>query len=256
MRSLVRRVLTTSLLSAGLVGMATGAAAADTYEVQPGDTLSAIADKLDGVDSWQALHAANEAAVPDPTLIVPGQQLALPGRDVAETHEVEQGETIAGIADEYDHVASWRDLASANGISEPRALRIGTILSLVGETTPAEPAPAEEAPAESTPSGVAAPEAPATPTQGTEPESAPEATTTSGVWDRLAECESNQNWSANSGNGYYGGLQFTLQSWEAVGGTGYPHEASREEQIARAEQLLELQGWGAWPGCSQELGLR
>lgn len=76
------------------------------------------------------------------------------------------------------------------------------------------------------------------------------------VWDRLAECESSGNWSINTGNGYYGGLQFSLASWRAVGGSGYPHQASRAEQIRRAEKLLDLQGWGAWPACSSKLGLR
>jgi len=78
----------------------------------------------------------------------------------------------------------------------------------------------------------------------------------SGVWDRVAECESGGNWSINTGNGYYGGLQFSLSSWRAVGGSGYPHESSRAEQIRRAEMLLDLQGWGAWPSCSRQLGLR
>ena len=77
-----------------------------------------------------------------------------------------------------------------------------------------------------------------------------------GVWDRLAECESGGNWSINTGNGYYGGLQFSLSSWRAVGGSGYPHEHSRAEQINRAERLLDLQGWGAWPTCSRKIGLR
>ena len=76
------------------------------------------------------------------------------------------------------------------------------------------------------------------------------------VWDRLAQCESGGNWSINTGNGYYGGLQFSLSSWRAVGGSGYPHQASREEQIARAERLLDLQGWGAWPACTSKLGYR
>jgi hypothetical protein len=76
------------------------------------------------------------------------------------------------------------------------------------------------------------------------------------VWDSLAECESGGNWSINTGNGYYGGLQFSLTSWRAVGGTGYPHHHSREEQIFRAEKLLDIQGWGAWPACSRKLGLR
>jgi hypothetical protein len=76
------------------------------------------------------------------------------------------------------------------------------------------------------------------------------------IWVRLAVCESGGNWSINTGNGYYGGVQFSLTSWRAVGGTGYPHQASMLEQMARAERLLDLQGWGAWPSCSRQLGLR
>ena len=75
------------------------------------------------------------------------------------------------------------------------------------------------------------------------------------VWDRLAECESGGNWSINTGNGYYGGLQFSLQTWRAYGGSGMPHENSREGQIAIAEKVQAGQGWGAWPSCSRKLGL-
>jgi resuscitation-promoting factor RpfB len=75
------------------------------------------------------------------------------------------------------------------------------------------------------------------------------------VWDRLAECESGGNWSINTGNGFYGGLQFTLSTWRAYGGTGMPHEASREEQIAVAERVQDAQGWGAWPACTSKLGI-
>lgn len=75
------------------------------------------------------------------------------------------------------------------------------------------------------------------------------------VWDRLARCESGGNWSINTGNGYYGGLQFTMSSWAAVGGSGNPANASREEQIARGQALQERQGWGAWPACARKLGL-
>jgi len=76
-----------------------------------------------------------------------------------------------------------------------------------------------------------------------------------GVWNSLAQCESGGNWSIDTGNGFYGGLQFTLSSWQAVGGTGYPNQASPGEQIMRAELLQQQQGWGAWPVCSTELGL-
>lgn len=77
-----------------------------------------------------------------------------------------------------------------------------------------------------------------------------------GVWDRLAACESGGNWSINTGNGYYGGLQFSLPTWRSVGGTGYPHQASKSEQIARAKILQARSGWGQWPACTAKLGLR
>ncbi|WP_436698180.1 ubiquitin-like domain-containing protein [Nocardioides sp. BYT-33-1] len=76
------------------------------------------------------------------------------------------------------------------------------------------------------------------------------------VWDRLAQCESGGNWRINTGNGYYGGLQFSLSTWRANGGTGYPHQASRETQIAIATRLRDRSGgYGAWPGCAAKLGL-
>lgn len=77
-----------------------------------------------------------------------------------------------------------------------------------------------------------------------------------GVWDRIAQCESGGNWSINTGNGYSGGLQFHPQTWKAYGGKGRAHNASRGEQIAVAERVLAGQGWGAWPACSRKAGLR
>jgi uncharacterized protein YabE (DUF348 family) len=76
------------------------------------------------------------------------------------------------------------------------------------------------------------------------------------VWDKLAQCESGGNWSINTGNGYYGGLQFSLSTWRAYGGSGMPNKASREQQIAIAKKLQADAGWGAWPACSSKLGLR
>ena len=76
------------------------------------------------------------------------------------------------------------------------------------------------------------------------------------VWYDLAECESGGDWSINTGNGYYGGLQFSLGTWESVGGSGYPHEHPASTQIEFGRELQARQGWGAWPHCSEELGLR
>jgi resuscitation-promoting factor RpfB len=87
------------------------------------------------------------------------------------------------------------------------------------------------------------------------PPPAPDYSAGGTVWDELAECESGGNWATNTGNGYYGGLQFSLSTWQAYGGPGMPHEQSRETQIAIAEKVQAAQGWGAWPSCSAELGL-
>jgi resuscitation-promoting factor RpfB len=76
------------------------------------------------------------------------------------------------------------------------------------------------------------------------------------VWDRLAQCEAGGNWAINTGNGYYGGLQFNLGTWQANGGTGLPSNASRETQIAIATKVRDASGgYGAWPGCAAKLGL-
>jgi uncharacterized protein YabE (DUF348 family) len=79
------------------------------------------------------------------------------------------------------------------------------------------------------------------------------------IWDRLARCESGGNWGANSGNGYYGGLQFDKATWGANGGTRfapYPHQASREQQIAVAQRVRNARGnYRAWPTCSAKMGL-
>ncbi|MFI2316551.1 transglycosylase [Streptomyces sp. CB00072] len=77
------------------------------------------------------------------------------------------------------------------------------------------------------------------------------------TWDAVAQCESGGNWSINTGNGYYGGLQFSQSSWAAAGGTQYASRAdlaSKDQQIATAEKLLDLQGPGAW-ACAGAGGL-
>lgn len=112
---------------------------------------------------------------------------------------------------------------------------------------PVPPVPTETIPEEAPPPPPPPPEpAPAPP---------PAAPSERGVWDKLARCESGGDWHINTGNGYYGGLQFSLESWRAAGGTGYPHEHSREVQIEMAERLQDMQGWGAWPVCARRLGL-
>ncbi|MER1995034.1 MAG: transglycosylase family protein [Arthrobacter sp.] len=97
---------------------------------------------------------------------------------------------------------------------------------------------------------------------GTKKRPAPEApggtAPAGGAWAALAQCESGGNWHINSGNGYYGGLQFSTQSWLGAGGGAYApvaSEATPEQQIAVAENLRANGGWGHWPSCARKLGL-
>ncbi|WP_037670327.1 transglycosylase family protein [Streptomyces griseus] len=79
----------------------------------------------------------------------------------------------------------------------------------------------------------------------------------SGVWDRIAQCESGGNWHINTGNGYYGGLQFSAGTWRAYGGSAYAptaDRASKTQQISVATKVQQAQGWGAWPTCSAHAG--
>ena len=94
-------------------------------------------------------------------------------------------------------------------------------------------------------------------------DSAPDAdapTSGPGPWDALARCEAGGNWATNSGNGYYGGLQFDRQTWVSHGGDDYaplPHQAGRDAQIAVATKVRDEHGggYGAWPACAHKLGL-
>ena len=127
----------------------------------------------------------------------------------------------------------------------------GSVEALAGT---ALPTPAT-APMEATLVGVPTP----APAAAVPPPAAPPVTYSgTSVWDDLAECESGGNWAINTGNGYYGGLQFSYATWHGYGGAefaDYPHQASREEQITVAERLRAERGYAPWPACSAELGL-
>ena len=163
---------------------------------------------------------------------------------------VQSGDTLSKIA--TDKSTTYNRLFDANTqIADPDVIHPGDNIRIPApdEQLASRPIPGNAAPA---PVAQAAP-APAKPRSAPAPRTS---AVSGGVWDRLAQCESGGNWSINTGNGYYGGLQFSLSSWRAVGGSGYPHQASKSEQIARAEMLKARQGWGAWPACTAKLGLR
>lgn len=120
-------------------------------------------------------------------------------------------------------------------------------------SAPVDPVPAEQDPVQ--PSPVVN-----EPSYTQPPAAEPAPVVASGsVWDSLAQCESGGNWAINTGNGYYGGLQFSAGTWNAYGGGQYAataDQATREQQIAVAEKVQAAQGWGAWPACTASLGIR
>lgn len=81
------------------------------------------------------------------------------------------------------------------------------------------------------------------------------ASSSNGAWEALADCETHGNWHEDTGNGYYGGLQFNMSAWNGTGGTGNPAAASKDEQIMRGKILQARRGWGPWNACAKKLDL-
>jgi len=151
---------------------------------------------------------------------------------------VKTGDTLTSLA-MGAHLKSWRPIFNANkGVSNPNLLMPGWVLRIPrpGVHIKNRSLPVTRRPLEA-------------PQEMSARVSVPPVVNWS-VWDRIAQCESGGDWSINTGNGYYGGLQFDLTSWRRVGGSELPSDASKSEQIARAEALQRLQGWGSWPVCA------
>lgn len=165
------------------------------------------------------------------------------------------GDAETAAASETSLIALRRDAAVADNARASGLEALRTTTTLPPTTTTAPPPPTTEEPTTTTT------EAPTT----TEPAEPGPVGTDNGsgfgdpnsyaTWDALADCESGGRWDYSAGP-YYGGLQFSLQTWRSVGGTGYPYEHPRETQIHFGQILQARSGWGQWPHCSAELGLR
>ncbi|HEX6567709.1 MAG TPA: transglycosylase family protein [Acidimicrobiales bacterium] len=162
----------------------------------------------------------------------------------------DQVEAAAGA--DTSLVALRRSVAAAAD-----AARTDALSAMRTTTTTAPPTTTTTAPPTTT-------TAPPTTTTAPPPTEAPAPPSTGGgfgdpgdyaTWDALADCESGGNWSINTGNGYYGGLQFSASTWQSLGGTGLPSEHSRETQIHFGQLLQARSGWGQWPHCAAQLGL-
>lgn len=189
--------------------------------------------------------------------------------EIETTYTVQQGDYLAQIAEEHG-IDSWAVLYAVNDekIDNPDLLLVGQELDVPADPAavdvdavdiPSEPAPQPQPEAGGSSQATAQSQAAPQP----EPDAGQQAPQPSqpasgSVWDRLAQCESGGKWSTNTGNGYYGGLQFHPGTWASFGGHAYApnaHLASRAEEIAVAQRVQAAQGWGAWPACAAELGL-
>lgn len=158
-----------------------------------------------------------------------------------------------------DVPASERPALEPSTTAAPSTTTLGVAVAEETTTTAAAPPPTHAPTTTAAPAP--RPVAPRpTPTTAPPTTQAPAATYSNGdpndpaSWDRMAQCEAGGNWAANTGNGYYGGLQFSLSTWQSYGGTGYPHQASKATQIEIGKRLQAAKGWGAWPGCARQLG--
>ncbi len=230
-----KRVLTTT---AGTVDAAL-AAAKVTPDANDKVSKALTAPLVDGVTiTWTKVDVKNvtkKTAVGYDTTRKNSSSLTRGTTKVATTGRAGSRTTTYKVTTENGKTTSTTKVSS-KVTSQPR-----TQVVLVGTKAKKVPAPA--------------PATSSSPSRSTKSASAP-SVASGGVWDKIAACESGGNWSINTGNGFYGGLQFTLSTWRAYGGSGMPNQASRATQIAVAKKIQAAQGWGAWPACTSKLGLR
>ena len=226
--------------TAGTVG---GLLAENRMELGPDDVAIPSGDTVlaDGMSIQVVRNGIGEVVetrpIPPPEQIVEDPEMPRGEREVVEPGK--PGETTAVMRVYVQNGQEMsREQVRAGGATppQPRIIRVGTNDEVPVED---EVAPAEDG---AYAGGAEAP-----------------AVSDGATWDRLAQCEATGNWAINTGNGYYGGLQFNAATWRAYGGDEYaplPHQATREQQIAVATKLRDDRGgYGAWPSCSRKLGL-
>jgi LysM repeat protein len=159
----------------------------------------------------------------------------------ADSYTVQSGNTLSGIAAQYGD--SWQQFQAVDHLANPNLIYPGEIIQIPGKGSNTFTLRVSTAPAVPAPS----------PVTHTEHNSySPPSPVSSVNWDAVAACESSGDWSINTGNGFYGGLQFTKSTWDAYGGeqyAQYPNEASESAQKTVANAVLAGQGIGAWPVC-------
>ncbi len=198
---------------------------------------ASMPSKVDAGASRDQLGLAGPPLTPDSTAQA-GQSVGTPVADAPATVFVASPVASATVAP--SPTASPTTLARTTTTTAKPKVKVEAAVTAPTTTTTARPAPTTTTTVAPTTSSARA---------GSGPDPSSDAT-----WDQLAKCESGGNWAANTGNGYYGGLQFNPDTWHGLGGTGYPNEASRAQQIAIGKKQYAASGWSAWRVCAGRLG--
>jgi LysM repeat protein len=197
-----------------------------------------------------AIHQASEKPNTNPKVVAAAVHKPEPT-----TVTVVPGDYLTKLATK-NNVTIQRLYDANTFIDDPDLIFPGQVIHV---PDPTEKLKHRDMPASSDTTKVAAAETEAAASSRTSSSASTTTVASGSVWDRVAACESGGNWSINTGNGYYGGLQFTQSTWNANGGQSYASRAdlaSRSQQIAVAKNVLASQGWGAWPVCSVKAGAR
>jgi uncharacterized protein YabE (DUF348 family) len=215
----------------------------DDVSIPSGDTALA-----DGLAVQVVRNGTGEVVetkqIPPPEQVVEDPQMPRGDREVVDQGKPGEQTSIMRV-----HVRNGQEMsreqvrAFGSTPPKPRVVKVGTNDEAAAKADDEEAkADDEEAADEDAGGGATAP-----------------AVSDSATWNKLAKCEATGNWAINTGNGYYGGLQFDAGTWKAYGGTAYaalPHQASPEEQMAVASKVRDDRGgYGAWPACAKKLGL-
>ena len=205
-------------------------------------------DRTDAVDRLATVQqeAADSSAAARAALTEAAAAEDQAATDLAEAERLE--------ADARERAAAFQaEQATVQARLERSRAAVADLQAQQAAAAAAAEAAAAPAPAAPAPAAPAAPRTRSAPAPAAPP---PVAAASGRNWDAVAKCESGGNWSINTGNGYYGGLQFSAGTWNGHGGTAYAPRAdlaTREQQIAVAEKVLASQGKGAWPTCGRNL---
>lgn len=232
-------------------------ASVDEAPAEEASTPDVVADPR--LDDTELAIVVNRVAVTEETVTTPLPFETVVEEDPDRFEDLAPVTTVEGVEGQQNTVYS---VTTVDGVEESRTVvsdevAVAPVTKVVAKGTKERPVVKKEAPAPAAAPAASAPAASAPAATESAQSAAPTVAAAGDVWSKLAQCESGGNPSIVSKNGLYHGLyQFSVGTWQSLGGTGLPSQASAAEQTRLAQALQARSGWGQWPHCSSKLGLR